>query len=366
MNAWLRLGGPHHQVLNPGRQAQAWQDVLRAGRHGVRGGVNHGRRLRTADGRAVRAAPGTPAAGGQRDRRRPALVDGRRAGAAGHVSPPGEHDDAFCGRVLVPWPNRVRDGRYAFDGSEQRLELTEPELGNALHGLVLQSRWHGVRTSARRVSLSYDAGPEPGYPFALALSVSYELASGGIVMTLHATNVGTARAPFGAGLHPYLTPGTAHGRRRGARGPRRHARARRRAPAALRLGRRRSTGPSSTSAAPGASARCAWTPASATSAAARPASPASGSAPPRARASSPSGWTSASASSRSSPRTPPSPRADDVRSRRVQLGRGAGRSRARSLVHRPLRPDRGRLLMAMAMHSSTHPRRSHDKVPPLA
>jgi len=28
-------------------------------------------------------------------------------------------------------------------------------------------------------------------------------------MTLHATNVGTERAPFGAGLHPYLTPGTA-------------------------------------------------------------------------------------------------------------------------------------------------------------
>jgi L-arabinose isomerase len=25
MDAWLRLGGPHHQVLNPGRQAHAWQ-----------------------------------------------------------------------------------------------------------------------------------------------------------------------------------------------------------------------------------------------------------------------------------------------------------------------------------------------------
>jgi L-arabinose isomerase len=25
MDAWLRLGGPHHQVLNPGRQAEAWR-----------------------------------------------------------------------------------------------------------------------------------------------------------------------------------------------------------------------------------------------------------------------------------------------------------------------------------------------------
>jgi L-arabinose isomerase len=25
LNAWLRLGGPHHQALNPGRQAEAWR-----------------------------------------------------------------------------------------------------------------------------------------------------------------------------------------------------------------------------------------------------------------------------------------------------------------------------------------------------
>jgi aldose 1-epimerase len=120
---------------------------------------------------------------------------------------PGEYDAAFAGRVLVPWPNRVRDGRYALDGAEHRLELSEPERGNALHGLVLQSRWRGVRTSARRVALSYALAPAAGYPFELALAVSYELASGGVVMTVQATNVGARRAPFGAGFHPYLTPG---------------------------------------------------------------------------------------------------------------------------------------------------------------
>jgi aldose 1-epimerase len=120
----------------------------------------------------------------------------------------GDYDAAFCGRVLVPWPNRVRDGRYRFDGAEHRLEVTEPERGNALHGLVLHSRWQGVRTSARRVSLAYELEPADGYPFALRLAVSYELASGGVVMTLQATNVGAERAPFGAGFHPYLTPGT--------------------------------------------------------------------------------------------------------------------------------------------------------------
>jgi aldose 1-epimerase len=58
------------------------------------------------------------------------------------------------------------------------------------------------------VSLAYELHPRPGYPFALRLGASYELASGGVVMKLQATNVGAERAPFGAGFHPYLTPGT--------------------------------------------------------------------------------------------------------------------------------------------------------------
>jgi aldose 1-epimerase len=120
----------------------------------------------------------------------------------------GDPDNAFHGKVLVPWPNRIRDGRYAFEGAEHRLELTEPERGSALHGLALWSRWRGTRASARRVTLSYDLAPRAGYPFSLRLAIDYELASG-VVVTLRATNVGAGRAPFGAGLHPYLAPGTA-------------------------------------------------------------------------------------------------------------------------------------------------------------
>ena len=66
----------------------------------------------------------------------------------------GDDDAAFCGRVLVPWPNRVRDGRYRFDGAEHRLELTEPERGNALHGLVLRQPLAGrAHLGAPRVAV---------------------------------------------------------------------------------------------------------------------------------------------------------------------------------------------------------------------
>jgi aldose 1-epimerase len=122
---------------------------------------------------------------------------------------PGETDDAFRGKVLVPWPNRLRDGRYVFDGAEHHTALTEPERGTALHGLATGSRWRAIRSSTRHLTLALDVGREPGYPFSLRLSVDYELTSGGVVATLHATNAGATRAPFGAGLHPYLTHGTA-------------------------------------------------------------------------------------------------------------------------------------------------------------
>jgi galactose mutarotase-like enzyme len=122
---------------------------------------------------------------------------------------PGEPDDAFRGKVLVPWPNRLRDGRYVFDGAEHRTALTEPERATALHGLATGHRWRAIRSSTRHLTLADELAPQPGYPFALRLSVDYELTSGGVVVTLHATNTGTTAAPFGAGLHPYLTHGTA-------------------------------------------------------------------------------------------------------------------------------------------------------------
>jgi aldose 1-epimerase len=117
---------------------------------------------------------------------------------------PGTPDAAFSGKVLAPWPNRVRDARYRFDGVDHRLEVSEPERRTALHGLVLWSRWSGRRSDPRRATLSYDLAPQTGYPFSLRLAVDYELESDGVALTLRATNVGSRRAPFGAGLHPYL------------------------------------------------------------------------------------------------------------------------------------------------------------------
>src|SRR5436190_825360 len=113
-------------------------------------------------------------------------------------------DGDFGGKVLAPWPGRLRDGRYRFDGAEHRTPMTEPERRNALHGLTTERRWRELRSASRHLTLAYDLLPEDGYPFSLALEAEYELVPGGVVATLRARNVGDERAPLGLGLHPYL------------------------------------------------------------------------------------------------------------------------------------------------------------------
>jgi aldose 1-epimerase len=110
-----------------------------------------------------------------------------------------------CGCTLVPWPNRLRGGTYTFDGVTYQLALTEPAAGNAIHGLGRWARWTHVGHKADRVTLALDIVPQTGYPFQVSVEVTYSLhRRRGLLVTATARNNGTARAPFGAGFHPYL------------------------------------------------------------------------------------------------------------------------------------------------------------------
>lgn len=122
---------------------------------------------------------------------------------------PGERPASGRGQVLVPWPNRIEGGSYEFDGKRMQLPLTEPEHGNAIHGLVRRATWSVVDLTADRVLLDYVLEPEPGYPFALALTIEYALSAAGLAVTTTARNIGPEPCPYGCGQHPYLALGTA-------------------------------------------------------------------------------------------------------------------------------------------------------------
>jgi len=121
---------------------------------------------------------------------------------------PGERPTSGRGQVLAPWPNRIENGSYEFDGKRMQLPLTEPEHGNAIHGLVRRATWNVVERAADRVVLDYVLEPQPGYPFALALGIEYALSDSGLAVTTTARNIGPEPCPYGSGQHPYLTLGT--------------------------------------------------------------------------------------------------------------------------------------------------------------
>jgi aldose 1-epimerase len=85
-----------------------------------------------------------------------------------------EMSTAGRGQVLIPWPNRLQDGSYEFEGRHQ-LPLTEPEHSNAIHGLVRWASWQVREREPHRVVLGHVVHPQPGYPFSLELTIEYEL-----------------------------------------------------------------------------------------------------------------------------------------------------------------------------------------------
>jgi aldose 1-epimerase len=112
------------------------------------------------------------------------------------------------GQLLIPWPNRLQDGSYEFDGRRHQLPLTEPERSNAIHGLVRWLPWRVREHEAHRAVLGIVLHPQPGYPYSLELEIEYELSARGLTVRTSATNIGVARCPYGSGAHPYLTLGT--------------------------------------------------------------------------------------------------------------------------------------------------------------
>ena len=120
-----------------------------------------------------------------------------------------EDEMAFGGRgqQLVPWPNRLRDGRYTFDGRDLQLGLSEPARHNASHGLVRWAAWTLEEHTERSVALTYRLMAQTGYPWTLDLRVVYDVSADGLTVTQSATNVSDQRAPYASGSHPYLSVG---------------------------------------------------------------------------------------------------------------------------------------------------------------
>lgn len=121
---------------------------------------------------------------------------------------PAERCTGARGLPLVPWPNRLEDGAYEFDGTDYQVPLTEPDAHNAIHGFLRWRNWTCRRHSAGQVVMGTVLRPQMGYPFTLDVSVTYTLDEDGLTVRTEAANTGDTACPCGMGQHPYLSLGT--------------------------------------------------------------------------------------------------------------------------------------------------------------
>jgi aldose 1-epimerase len=111
------------------------------------------------------------------------------------------------GQNLLPWPNRLRDGKYTFDGKEQQLVLSEPARHNAIHGLARHVPWVLTDRTADSVTSRVRIYPQPGWPGIVEATVTHRVSDTGLEVHVRATNLGTSDIPFGYAAHPYLSVG---------------------------------------------------------------------------------------------------------------------------------------------------------------
>ncbi len=111
------------------------------------------------------------------------------------------------GQQLLPWPNRIRDGRWSWGGDDLQLELAGPDKPTAMHGLVGWQPWGVLESSDDAVTVGTVVEARSGYPFRLAAAVDHTLEPGRLTVTMRVRNAGAEPAPFGAGFHPYLAVG---------------------------------------------------------------------------------------------------------------------------------------------------------------
>ncbi len=158
-----------------------------------------GRRLRIACHGAALLSFEVPAAGGVRD-----LADGYRDAAEISARP----GSRFA--IMVPFGGRIADARYAFDGQPQDLQPGVVGAARASrHGFVRDAAFAVAALSAddRRAQVTLTSAairPQPGYPHAIDLAISFTLDAGGLTLEARMRNVGASAAPCFFGWHPYF------------------------------------------------------------------------------------------------------------------------------------------------------------------
>lgn len=117
----------------------------------------------------------------------------------------------YSGVKLFPFPNRVKDAAYSFEGKNYSLPKNDSPRNHSLHGLVFDKvfTFKSFDKEQGIVEFQYNCDGESEYfPFSYLLTVAIRLIKQGVEIKTTVLNTGNADMPMGDGWHPYVSTGT--------------------------------------------------------------------------------------------------------------------------------------------------------------
>jgi len=105
--------------------------------------------------------------------------------------------------VLIPYSNRLRDGRFMFDGTDYQLQGVE---NHAIHGDVRDRPLQVLEHTNERIVLGFQSHEFEGinFPFPFSAKMIYSLEGLTFSSRIELSNTGSKAMPAGCGFHPYF------------------------------------------------------------------------------------------------------------------------------------------------------------------
>lgn len=104
---------------------------------------------------------------------------------------------------MLPYSNRIRDGRFTFAGEHVQLEHADR---HAIHGALRKLPWEVLETTPSTLRCHIDSHdhPDVNWPWHIVAEVAVRLEGCTLSSTLTLTNVSGRDMPAGLGWHPYF------------------------------------------------------------------------------------------------------------------------------------------------------------------